>query len=282
MEDPTFSPFNWFSMTKYRQWMQNGEERMIDGLDKHTNTPVYSPPDVWWADLIHVQALAKDGWLTEDVLECYARILYQALEIPSDCNRELLCGENHNLRIFANPRAIQVYCSHNSIEKGVFNKLVKTNFLFGLYRHHEVANQNYDEFTRQVFWEACPYLAWEYIVPDGIDMEALSPRDANAHMRAKQAASKLKPPVPKVSQKEKDHPPPPPAEVREPPCPDRRNGAIYRTGKCLGKGGFAICYEGQLAGTKQLYALKIVKSYMPVKKLEQKVVSTPAIPERAC
>ncbi|KAH8815219.1 hypothetical protein F5884DRAFT_771577 [Xylogone sp. PMI_703] len=105
-------------------------------------------------------------------------------------------------------------------------------------------------------------------------MEALSPRDTNAQIRVKkQQALKPKqpaaPPAPKLS-KEKDHPPPPPAEVREPPSSDRKDGAVYHTGRLLGKGGFAICYEGQLAGTKQLYALKMVKSRMPQKKMEQK------------
>jgi len=107
-------------------------------------------------------------------------------------------------------------------------------------------------------------------------MEALSPRDANAHIRVKHPSSKsLAPkagkPATKLVQKEKDHPPPPPANVLEPPSHDRREGATYQTGKCLGKGGFAICYEGQLAGTRQKYALKIVKSHMPQKKMEQKV-----------
>lgn len=106
-------------------------------------------------------------------------------------------------------------------------------------------------------------------------MEALSPRDANAQVRAKQPAQqKAKGPVAKLAGKEKDHPPPPPAEVLEPPSSDRPNGAIYQTGRCLGKGGFAICYEGQLAGTKRRYALKIVKSHMPQKKMEQKVLAT--------
>ncbi|KAH8603056.1 hypothetical protein B0O99DRAFT_604958 [Bisporella sp. PMI_857] len=105
-------------------------------------------------------------------------------------------------------------------------------------------------------------------------MEALSPRDANAHIKVKQPSSKqltskTKPPA-KLSQKEKDHPPPPPPEVIEPPSSDRGDGAVYQTGNCLGKGGFAICYEGQLAGTRQKYALKIVKSHMPQKKMEQK------------
>lgn len=101
-------------------------------------------------------------------------------------------------------------------------------------------------------------------------MEALSPRDVNTQIRVKASAPKQKVPPAKLSQKEKDHPPPPPEEVREPPSSDRKNGAIYKTGCLLGKGGFAICYEGQLAGTKRKYALKIVKSYMPQKKMEQK------------
>jgi hypothetical protein len=102
-------------------------------------------------------------------------------------------------------------------------------------------------------------------------MEALSPRDANAHIRVKQASSKTRPAAAKLPQKEKDHPPPPPEEVKEPSSSDRRNGAAYKTGRLLGKGGFAICYEGTLVGTKQVYALKIVKSHMPQKKMEQKV-----------
>lgn len=102
-------------------------------------------------------------------------------------------------------------------------------------------------------------------------MEALSPRDANANIRAKQAVAKAEAPAAKLQQKEKDHPPPPPTEVLEPPSSDRKNGAIYETGRFLGKGGFAICHEGRLKGTKQIYALKVVKSRMPQKKMEQKV-----------
>jgi len=117
------------------------------------------------------------------------------------------------------------------------------------------------------------YLVCETIYPEGIDMEALSPRDINAHIRVKPASSKQKTAPAKLSQKEKDHPPPPPEEVREPPSSDRKNGAIYKTGRCLGKGGFAICYEGLLSGTKQKYALKIVKSAMPVEKMRQKVTT---------
>ncbi|KAF3769091.1 kinase-like protein [Cryphonectria parasitica EP155] len=102
----------------------------------------------------------------------------------------------------------------------------------------------------------------------GIDIEALSPRDANAlpkrttDLKAK-AAAQLK------SSKDKDHPPMPPPLVTEPPSSDRKDGAVYQVGRLLGKGGFAICYDGKHADTGKRYALKIVKSQMPVK-MQQK------------
>lgn len=108
-------------------------------------------------------------------------------------------------------------------------------------------------------------------------MEALSPRDANVRPKPKQTDRKGKA-VEKAAparslQREKDHPPPPPPQVLEPPSSDRHDGAVYNTGRLLGRGGFAICYEGKLGGTKQVFALKIVKSHMPQKKMEQKVCS---------
>jgi len=80
-----------------------------------------------------------------------------------------------------------------------------------------------------------------------------------------------KPAPAKQLPREKDHPPPPPEQVLEPPSSDRKHGAIYQTGRLLGKGGFAICYEGGLKGSSQKVAMKIVKSHMPQKKMEQKV-----------
>jgi hypothetical protein len=106
----------------------------------------------------------------------------------------------------------------------------------------------------------------------GIEMEALSPRDANAqrqprgnHELKSKAVAQLK------TTKDKEHPPPPPNFVTEPPSSDRKEGAVYQVGKLLGKGGFAICYEGKLAGpVTRRFALKIVKCSMPTK-MEQKV-----------
>lgn len=102
------------------------------------------------------------------------------------------------------------------------------------------------------------------------DMDALSPRDANAQRLPKMAEVKTKTVAQLKAAKDKEHPPPPPPEVFEPSSSDRPEGATYQVGRLLGKGGFAICYSGQHQATKQKYALKIVKSHMPPK-MEQKV-----------
>ncbi|KAJ2900506.1 uncharacterized protein MKZ38_002411 [Zalerion maritima] len=99
-----------------------------------------------------------------------------------------------------------------------------------------------------------------------LKMEALSPRDINAQ-RPRQ--NELKSKATAMTKAGKEHPPPPPAEVYEPPSSDRKDGATYTVGKMLGKGGFAVCYDGKLAPTRERYALKIVKSQMP-SKMEQK------------
>lgn len=100
-----------------------------------------------------------------------------------------------------------------------------------------------------------------------LTMEPLSPRDINAQ-RPRQNEPKKK--ATALAKAAKEHPPPPPAEVHEPPSSDRRDGATYAVGKLLGKGGFAVCYDGRLASTGERHALKIVKSHMP-SKMEQKV-----------
>ncbi|KAI1382105.1 kinase-like protein [Hypoxylon crocopeplum] len=104
--------------------------------------------------------------------------------------------------------------------------------------------------------------------------DALSPRDANVQLphRVLDAPKAKAAPASKVTQKEKELPPQPPAVVYEPPSFDRKDGAAYQVGKMLGKGGFAVCYEGYLTrdnGVKRKYALKIVRSKMP-SKMEQK------------
>ena len=114
-------------------------------------------------------------------------------------------------------------------------------------------------------------------------MAALSPRSANIpaklepHPRKGQLDAKVA--TLRALEREKDHPPPPPAIVKEPNTADGGEGEEYTMGRYLGKGGFAICYQGEARGkgqaeAGQLYALKIVKSAMPQPKLAEKVRST--------
>ncbi|KAI0841999.1 kinase-like protein [Hypoxylon sp. FL0890] len=105
------------------------------------------------------------------------------------------------------------------------------------------------------------------------DADALTPRDVNAQLphRPAEVAKTKAATASKAVQKEKELPPQPPPVVYEPPSFDRKDGAAYQVGKMLGKGGFAVCYEGYLVGSKsrRKYALKIVRSKMP-SKMEQK------------
>lgn len=117
-------------------------------------------------------------------------------------------------------------------------------------------------------------MAHRLAVKGPIDLEALSPRDANAQRMPKAVDLKAKAAQFKTA-KEKDHPPPPPPQVLEPPSPGYPEGSVYQVGKLLGKGGFAICYNGQAQGAKHRIALKIVKSKMATK-MEQKVCALAA------
>jgi hypothetical protein len=249
---------------------------VVRDLAQLDNLAVLQPEsrDLWFEELLYARAL-RTGYCFEDsVCDVLGRILCQVLEVPRDCNRELQFYQNHNLLFFTNHRTTQFYCYHSISERVILRQLFSLDLSFQK-RAKEgslLPGQTYEKVTESAFRQARPYLAWECIFPDGIDMEALSPRDVNAHIRVKQQVQqKAKAPAPKLTGKEKDHPPPPPAEVREPPSSDRPHGAIYQTGRLLGRGGFAICYEGQLSGTTQKYALKIVKSRMPQRKMEQKV-----------
>lgn len=228
----------------------------------------------WYNEIHHVNELCDEDD-DEEVLKLVGSILCQAMSIPRDCTRPLLEDEKHHLFFFTNQRVIQIYCAHDINEKLLLDSLYLTDIDYQERKEEYLLDQGgtYEALTKEAFAIVKPFLAWECLYPEGIDMAALSPLDINANLRSRGVASKerTKAPVAKPSQREKDHPPPPPAEVREPPGSDRKNGAVYNTGKLLGKGGFAICYDSVLAGTRQKYALKIVKSIMPQKKMEQKV-----------
>lgn len=250
-------------------------EQVFEPLLKPTAPSYYIRPGIWCDELLYTRSLLLEyDRLPGDVLDILGRIICQALEIPRDCTRKLLPGDDpeHKHVFFTNFRAMQVYCPHSSVERKALSSLVTIDFKFRYdHKDHKVNGLTYDQCTQNLFDRTRTCLAWESIFPEGIDMEALSPRDANANIRTKQPATKSKAAPAKLPQKEKDHPPPPPEIVREPPSSDQPDGTTYKTGRLLGKGGFAICYEGEHVETKRRYALKIVKSHMPQKKMEQKV-----------
>ncbi len=219
-----------------------------------------------------------------ETLEIATAIFYEAAEIPGQCKRQAR-DQYHNLVIFTNQRVIQFYCVHNLRELERVIGLDEADRYFRANppvanadrispQYNDIWGPPYEQHTRDLFAKARRYLAWECRYPDGIDMAALSPLDVNVNVKSKPAPGGIgKPPSAPAARptREKDHPPPPPSDVQEPGSYDRPNGAVYQTGKLLGKGGFAICYEGVLKSTREIYALKIVKSRMPQKKMEQKV-----------
>ena len=105
-------------------------------------------------------------------------------------------------------------------------------------------------------------------------MEALSPRPANIQIRALPPKEKGSADVAiqgsEKSLKDKEHAPAPPEWVIQPPMRAGGLSEKYRSGKYLGKGGFAICHEGTLGAKK--YAMKIVRAQMHQKKTEEKVM----------
>jgi hypothetical protein len=107
-------------------------------------------------------------------------------------------------------------------------------------------------------------------------MEALSPRSANLPMKPPPATKKAKNDTrtksaqPTVNPDKIDEKWRPAGIVKE-PGPD---GDAYLTGKKLGRGGFAVCFEGRSERTKDIFALKVVKSHVEQKKQLEKVVLT--------
>jgi serine/threonine protein kinase len=103
--------------------------------------------------------------------------------------------------------------------------------------------------------------------------EALSPRSANLPMKPPAAIRKTKvdtraKPAQSVLNPDKiDEIWRPAGIIREPGS----EGDVYLIGKKLGRGGFAVCFEGRSERTRELLALKVVKSQVEQKKQLEKV-----------
>lgn len=101
-------------------------------------------------------------------------------------------------------------------------------------------------------------------------MEPLSPRSTNIPPKPKVELTKklsVRSNSAQKSTSNRHHATPPPPQVKEPGA----YGEEYDIGGFLGKGGFAVCYEGKLARNGRVFAMKVVKSEMQQKKMEEKV-----------
>ena len=102
-------------------------------------------------------------------------------------------------------------------------------------------------------------------------MEVLSPLSPNVPMKPrtemKKTKTAIKKEVPKEVNPDKIDDKWRPATIVLEPGPESE---MYTTGKKLGKGGFAVCFEGKLERTSQVFALKVVKSHVEQKKQREK------------
>ncbi len=110
-----------------------------------------------------------------------------------------------------------------------------------------------------------------------LEGEALSPRSANIQMKPRTIQRKVVEQEAMKFSRPKDHASQPPALVIQPVESPGGLTVQYSIGQVLGKGGFAICYEGKQRGRHggKIYALKVVKATMAQKKMEDKVHKLP-------
>ncbi len=87
------------------------------------------------------------------------------------------------------------------------------------------------------------------MVVKGADVEALSPRDANARPRPVELKSKAVAQL--KANKDKEHPPPPPPNVSEPSSADCREGNIYQVVEAAGQGRLRHLLRGPDRGHEE-------------------------------
>src|SRR5258708_5864468 len=103
-------------------------------------------------------------------------------------------------------------------------------------------------------------------------MEVLSPRSANLPMAPPKATKRAKPEARPKPEEKPTNPDRiddrwrPPSSISEPGSAPE----TYVTGRKLGKGGFAVCFEGRSKTTAEVFALKVVKAKVEQKKMMEK------------
>lgn len=108
-----------------------------------------------------------------------------------------------------------------------------------------------------------------------MEVQVLSPRSANVPVKARSEMQKVAKNVQQLPAKKDDKPTNPdriddkwrpPVSVTEPGSSPQ----TYAVGKKLGKGGFAVCFEGRTQSSDEVFALKVVKAKVEQKKMMEK------------
>ncbi|EXJ78162.1 PLK protein kinase [Capronia epimyces CBS 606.96] len=103
-------------------------------------------------------------------------------------------------------------------------------------------------------------------------MEVLSPRPVNIPMQPPKVTKRPKPDSRPKSEEKPTNPDRIDDKWRPPPTITEPGSSpeTYLTGRKLGKGGFAVCFEGRTKRTADVFALKVVKAKVEQKKMMEK------------
>ena len=236
-------------------------------FEAHTNVsnPEQPPLRPWIRRLLDklIGSLHEKGIAIPSQRWLAAKVQQVANELLGDLHNTIVSKPKQRLILIATRTrraakkfvgALRIYCNPTNLEPD-----------HALLSHRQLLDWHNPEFkwNLEIVYGGVRDFDW--------NMEALSPRSANIRVKPKTTADKV---LAKISKDEK-FAAEPPEWVIQPPQHGDTLAVKYRIGSFLGKGGFAICYQGtvQPPGKKpKVYALKIVKAHMNQPKMEDKVV----------
>lgn len=228
-------------------------------------------------DLPALELLSRTNPAAATILQ--TRLLEDILNHASNCPTISDRYPANSLASTAEECEESSYDSDKSIVESIVTTSDSDNNFYGPPAHASAEQVDTNiEYLMQIF----PRL----LAAEETAMDPLSPRNTNAMISSVARKSTTKQDAADVAkarlaaaqkaQKEKDHAPAPPPMVYQPEGPSGEPAEKYRTGRLLGKGGFAICHEGELRGKRYgprgyKFALKIVRTEMSQKRMQEKV-----------
>lgn len=211
---------------------------------------------------------AEEGYLAEPILSRRSGAPKQqkgaSVQIPASHTKE----ETVEISGVVGPESLSSTSSEQSHQRSASNA-------------HIVVKPESSSGSKQDQDPDSEWSSYHCILRASSEMEALSPRSSNVQVKPRTskerafAAKKAAADREARESKERNFAPSPPEWIIQPPQNEDTLSEKYKTGQFLGKGGFAICYEGELqprgGRPPTTYALKIVRANLSQKKLEDKV-----------